>query len=69
MKIDGLVTPVRESSGLKSAKVMCYAIMNDRQVKEFEALKSVILLFLSWHGEFRINAFVQQALRDSWCAL
>ena len=44
MKIDGLVTPVRDNAlDLESVKAMCYAIMNDRQVKEFEVCQAMLL--------------------------
>ena len=62
MKIDGLVTPVRENAlDLESVKAMCYAIMNDRQVKEFEATKECnFAISPAGIGRFRVNAFVQQ---------
>ena len=62
MKIDGQVTPVKDKAlDLESAKAMCYAIMNDRQVKEFEATKECnFAISPAGIGRFRINAFVQQ---------
>ena len=62
MKIDGLVTPVKDNAlDLESAKAMCYAIMNDRQVKEFEATKECnFAISPAGIGRFRVNAFVQQ---------
>ena len=62
MKIDGLVTPVRDNAlDLESVKAMCYAIMNDRQVKEFEATKECnFAISPAGIGRFRVNAFVQQ---------
>ena len=62
MKIDGLVTPARDNAlDLESVKAMCYAIMNDRQVKEFEATKECnFAISPAGIGRFRVNAFVQQ---------
>ena len=62
MKIDGKIVPVGEHSLLSDdTKALCSAIMNDRQVKEFEATKECnFAISPKGIGRFRVNAFVQQ---------
>jgi len=62
MKIDGKMTPVsKQALTLENAKVMTYAIMNDRQLKEFEATKECnFAVSPPGIGRFRCNAFIQQ---------
>ena len=62
MKIDGKIAPVGEDTLLSDdTKALCSAIMNDRQVKEFEATKECnFAISPKGIGRFRVNAFVQQ---------
>ncbi len=62
MKIDGKIVPVgRETLLSDDTKALCSAIMNDRQVKEFEATKECnFAISPKGIGRFRVNAFVQQ---------
>ena len=62
MKIDGKIVPVGEDTLLSDdTKALCSAIMNDRQVKEFEATKECnFAISPKGIGRFRVNAFVQQ---------
>ena len=62
MKIDGKVTPVsKQALTPENAKAMTYAIMNDRQLKEFEATKECnFAVSPPGIGRFRCNAFIQQ---------
>jgi twitching motility protein PilU len=62
MKIDGKIVPVGEHALLSDdTKALCSAIMNDRQVKEFEATKECnFAISPKGIGRFRVNAFVQQ---------
>ena len=62
MKIDGKIVPVGETALLSDdTKALCSAIMNDRQVKEFEATKECnFAISPKGIGRFRVNAFVQQ---------
>jgi len=62
MKVDGKVTPVsKQALTPDNAKSMVYAIMNDRQLKEFEATKECnFAVSPPGIGRFRCNAFVQQ---------
>ncbi|MEC9247648.1 MAG: PilT/PilU family type 4a pilus ATPase [Pseudomonadota bacterium] len=62
MKIDGNITPVEDDSlPDESTKALCSAIMNDRQLKEFEATKECnFAISPKGIGRFRVNAFVQQ---------
>jgi twitching motility protein PilU len=62
MKIQGKMTPVSKT-GLTSenTKAMAYAIMNDRQLKEYEATKECnFVVAPAGIGRFRANAFIQQ---------
>lgn len=62
MKISGKMTPVSKTAlTAENAKAMTYAIMNDRQLKEFEATKECnFAVAPPGIGRFRANAFVQQ---------
>ncbi len=62
MKIDGKVTPVsKQALTPDNAKALTYAVMNDRQLKEFEATKECNFAISPQHmGRFRCNAYVQQ---------
>lgn len=67
MKISGKMTPVSKTVlSPDDAKAMCYAIMNDRQLKEYEATKECnFAVAPPGIGRFRANAFIQQ----SYCGL
>ncbi len=62
IKIDGKVTPVSKTTlTADNAKALTFAIMNDRQLKEFEATKECnFAIAPTGIGRFRVNAFVQQ---------
>ena len=62
MKIDGKMTPVsKQALTPENAKAMTYAIMNDRQLKEYEATKECnFAVSPPGIGRFRCNAFIQQ---------
>lgn len=67
IKVDGKVTPVSKTqlSG-ENTKAMTYAIMNDKQLKEFEATKECNFAIAPVGiGRFRANAFIQQ----SYCGM
>lgn len=62
IKIHGKITPISKTA-LKSqdTKALTYAIMNDKQLKEFEATKECnFAVNPAGVGRFRANAFVQQ---------
>lgn len=63
MKIDGLVRAVsKQALTPANATALTYAIMNDRQLKEFEATKECnFAVAPPGIGRFRCNAFVQQS--------
>ncbi len=67
IKIDGKVTPVSKTElTAENTKAMAYAIMNDKQLKEFEATKECNFAVAPVGiGRFRANAYVQQ----SFCGL
>jgi len=67
IKIDGKVTPVSKTKlTAENTKSMVYAIMNDKQLKEYEATKECnFAVSPAGIGRFRANAFVQQ----SYCGL
>jgi len=67
IKVDGKVTPVSKSNlTSENTKAMVYAIMNDKQLKEFEATKECnFAVSPVGIGRFRTNAFIQQ----SYCGL
>lgn len=62
IKIDGKVMPVSKTKlTSENSKALAYAIMNDRQLKEFEATKECnFAVAPAGIGRFRVNAFVQQ---------
>lgn len=62
IKVDGRVSPVsRQSLSSENAKSLTYAVMNDRQLREFEGTKECnFAISPSGIGRFRCNAFVQQ---------
>ncbi len=62
MKIDGKMTPVsKQALTTESAKALTYSIMNDRQLKEYDATKECnFAVSPPGIGRFRCNAFVQQ---------
>ncbi|MEX2523798.1 MAG: PilT/PilU family type 4a pilus ATPase [Gammaproteobacteria bacterium] len=62
IKIDGKVTPVSKTKlTSENTKAMVYAIMNDKQLKEYEATKECnFAVAPTGIGRFRANAFVQQ---------
>ncbi|MFT4580569.1 MAG: twitching motility protein PilU [Gammaproteobacteria bacterium] len=63
IKIDGKVTPVSKTKlTSENSKALAYAIMNDRQLKEFEATKECnFAVAPAGIGRFRVNAFIQQS--------
>ncbi len=63
IKIHGKVTPVsKKALTQENCQAMTYAIMNDRQMKDFEATKECnFAISPPGIGRFRVNAFVQQA--------
>jgi twitching motility protein PilU len=63
MKIDGKVTPVsKQDLTPQNCKALVYAIMNDRQLKEFEATKECnFAISPPGLGRYRANAYVQQS--------
>ena len=62
IKIDGKVTPVSKTKlTSENTKALAYAIMNDRQLKEFEATKECnFAIAPAGIGRFRVNTFIQQ---------
>lgn len=62
MKAQGKMTPVSKTAlTAENTKAMCYAIMNDRQLKEYEATKECnFAVAPAGIGRFRANAFIQQ---------
>ncbi len=67
IKIHGKVTPVSKTELTpENTEALCYAVMNDKQLKEFEATKECNFAVMPVGvGRFRANAFVQQ----SFCGL
>ncbi|MEO5341348.1 MAG: PilT/PilU family type 4a pilus ATPase [Magnetococcus sp. MYC-9] len=61
-KLDGRMTPLTEAPLTPSdTQVLARAIMNDRQIKEFDASKECNFAIQPAEiGRFRVNAFVQQ---------
>ena len=62
IKIDGKVTPVSKTKlTAENTKALTYAIMNDRQLKEYEATKECnFAISPAGIGRFRVNAYIQQ---------
>ena len=63
MKAQGKMTPMSKTPlTAENTKAMCYAIMNDRQLKEYEATKECnFAVAPAGIGRFRANAFIQQS--------
>lgn len=63
VKIHGKITPVSKTNLTpENTKALCYAVMNDKQLKEFEATKECnFAVNPVGVGRFRANAFVQQS--------
>lgn len=62
IKVDGKVTPVSKTQLTPdNTKALTYGVMNDRQLKEFEATKECnFAIAPAGVGRFRCNAFVQR---------
>ncbi|MCB1746267.1 MAG: PilT/PilU family type 4a pilus ATPase [Gammaproteobacteria bacterium] len=62
IKIDGKITPVSKTKlSQDNTKALAYAVMNDRQIKEYEATKECnFAIAPPGIGRFRANAFIQQ---------
>ncbi len=67
MKIHGKMTPVSKTELTpENTKALAYAVMNDKQLKEYEATKECNFAVAPVGiGRFRANAFIQQ----SFCGL
>ncbi len=63
IKVDGKITPVSKTKLTPdNTKALAYAIMNDKQLKEFEATKECNFAIMPVGvGRFRCNAFIQQS--------
>lgn len=63
IKIHGKITPVSKNAlTADNTKALTYAIMNDKQLKEFEATKECnFAVNPAGIGRFRANAFIQQS--------
>ena len=61
VKIDGKIAPVSKTRlSAKNTEALTYAIMNDQQIKEFEATKECnFAIAPAGIGRFRCNAFVR----------
>ncbi len=62
MKLKGTMKPISKTPlTAENTKAMCYAVMNDRQLKEYEATKECnFAVAPRGIGRFRANAFIQQ---------
>lgn len=62
LKIQGKITPASPSRlSPEDARAMCYAIMNDRQMKEYDSTKECnFAIAPKGVGRFRVNAYIQQ---------
>jgi twitching motility protein PilU len=62
IKIDGKITPVSKTRLTpENTKALTYAIMNDRQLKDYESSKECnFAIAPQGIGRFRVNAFIQQ---------
>ncbi len=67
MKVHGKMTPVSKTELTpENTKALAYAVMNDKQLKEYEATKECNFAVAPVGiGRFRANAFIQQ----SYCGL
>ncbi len=63
MKAQGKLQPMSKTALTpENTKALCYAIMNDRQLKEYEATKECnFAVAPAGIGRFRANAFIQQS--------
>jgi twitching motility protein PilU len=63
MKAQGKLQPMSKTAlTAENTKALCYAIMNDRQLKEYEATKECnFAVAPAGIGRFRANAFIQQS--------
>lgn len=63
LKVDGKVAPVSKTPLTSdNTKSLTYAIMNDKQLKEYEATKECnFAINPTGIGRFRVNAYVQQS--------
>lgn len=63
IKVHGKISPVSKTAlGAQDARALAYAIMNDRQLKEYEATKECnFAVAPKGIGRFRVNAFFQQS--------
>ena len=61
VKVDGKIAPVSKTKlSAENTKALTYAVMNDRQIKEFEATKECnFAIAPAGIGRFRCNAFVR----------
>lgn len=61
IKIDGKITPVSKTKlTAENTKALAYAIMNDKQLKEYEATKECNFAIMPVGiGRFRANAYIQ----------
>ena len=62
IKLDGLITPVtKDPLTMESSSILVRSLMNDRQMKEFEATNECnFAISPPAIGRFRVSAFVQQ---------
>ena len=62
IKMDGKVTPVSKTKlSPENTKALTYAIMNDRQLKEYEATRECnFAIAPAGIGRFRVKAFIKQ---------
>ena len=69
MKIHGKMTPVSKTELTpENTKALCYAVMNDKQLKEYEATKECNFAIAPVGiGRFRANAFIQQTFCGMVC--
>ncbi len=63
IKVDGKITPISKTKlTAENTKAMAYAIMNDKQLKEYEATKECnFAIHPVGVGRFRCNAFIQMS--------
>lgn len=63
VKVDGKIAPVSKTRlSAENTKALTYAVMNDRQIKEFEATKECnFAIAPAGIGRFRCNAFVRMS--------
>jgi twitching motility protein PilU len=63
VKVDGKIAPVSKTRlSAENTEAMTYAVMNDRQIKEFEATKECnFAIAPAGIGRFRCNAFVRMS--------